>query len=247
MANIKRRQERCSDTGLIVNWEQPNKQTFESRSAEIHVWRIPWHDLETIGFLQFMTEKEKETALKYQLQEKKNRFIISRGVLKQLSARYLKTPHKSLNCVTNRFGKPFFANYHNHLQFNTSHSAGILLIAFGFSLPTLGIDIEQVKPAFDYSDIVDQFFTPAEKRSLLGKNPVKQFFKIWTRKEALAKATGRGLTDNLFAIDVTTEKLGQPYNYQLQTFETDVDFLFSIAGTYELKNIQCFDYLPAVI
>lgn len=231
-----------STTTTSLQWQSRVAAEFIPKQAEVHLWRVNTAEINAEHYTHLLSPPEVRKAAKYRQKEKQDRFIIGRGVLKELSLRYLNTSHKSLNCVTNRFGKPFFANHHNHLQFNISHTQGIILLAFGFSSPPLGVDIEAIKMDFDYLDIAQQYFTAAEKQSLRTASPAQQFFKIWTRKEALMKALGWGLTDELFALDVLHDPIENCPNYRLCTFALDEHYIFSLAGPIALKNIRCFKY-----
>lgn len=224
-----------------LEWQNPVKADF-ALTFGTHIWRIPWQKLDPGYFLHLLDDQELKKAGKYRNPEDQKRAIIGRGVLKELSASYLKTSHKNLNCSTNKFGKPFLAKHHNHLQFNISHSAEIILLVFGFSPLQIGIDIEKIKLDFDYLDIADQYFSDSEKDSLQCENPSKQFFKIWTRKEAIMKALGKGLTDELFTIDVLDDTVDYFIKYNLRTFELNEEMIFSLATPSKLEQIKCFDY-----
>ena len=111
----------------------------------------------------------------------------------------------------NEFGKPFVATIHKvtlespcdldaKLEFNISHSGNMILIGFRFcknnvvnSNSQIGVDIEKVKPDFDFELVLDEFFTQKEQEAIWqSENSTETFFKFWTQKEALVKATGTG-------------------------------------------------------
>ncbi|HZY43766.1 MAG TPA: 4'-phosphopantetheinyl transferase superfamily protein, partial [Anaerolineae bacterium] len=62
---------------------------------------------------------------------------------------------------------------------------------------SVGIDVEHVRVDFDFQPIVDRYFSAREKSELLGKpqsiHP-QHFFNMWTRKEAILKMLGQGLS-----------------------------------------------------
>ncbi|MCL4401055.1 MAG: 4'-phosphopantetheinyl transferase superfamily protein [Acidobacteria bacterium] len=87
-------------------------------------------------------------------------------------------------------GKPILAEPYARLKFNMAHSGEAGLYAVGFGRE-IGVDIERVRPIREAEGIANRFFSPAE-RSLLDGTP-ESFFAVWTRKEALLKATGEGI------------------------------------------------------
>ena len=78
------------------------------------------------------------------------------------------------------------------LDFNLSHTGG--WIALGICQGgRLGVDLETIDPTFPALEIASEFFLPAE-RDWIAAGRVERFFHLWTAKEALMKATGRGLS-----------------------------------------------------
>ena len=78
------------------------------------------------------------------------------------------------------------------LDFNISHSGN--LVACALSRHTkVGLDIERIKPYRDSH--LHAFFDERERRMILeAKDHYQIFYDLWTRKEAVLKADGRGLT-----------------------------------------------------
>jgi 4'-phosphopantetheinyl transferase len=105
------------------------------------------------------------------------------------------------------FGKPALAApwSDSRLQFNTSHSADRGLVAVAIDI-TLGIDIERIRPLPDFEDLVRRFFAASETEAL-GRLPESErlgaFFHAWSRKEALLKALGTGLSLGLDQVVVS--------------------------------------------
>jgi 4'-phosphopantetheinyl transferase len=81
------------------------------------------------------------------------------------------------------------------LRFNLSHSRELVACAVGIGV-TIGIDVETVSPKHAALDIAERYFSSAEVAILRATSPSRQFetfFRFWTLKEALIKATGEGL------------------------------------------------------
>lgn len=107
-------------------------------------------------------------------------------------------------------GKPF-APALPDLHFNLSHAGPHLLLAFARG-QALGIDLERRDRRLSIEGIAGRFFAPREAQALAGLPPAQQreaFLRLWTRKEAVLKAIGRGLGFGLdrveFALDQAHE------------------------------------------
>lgn len=88
--------------------------------------------------------------------------------------------------------KPYFINL--QLYFSLSHSNGIAGAVS--SSNRVGIDVEYVDSNRDFSNLTNRFFTKDEKRLLASSNnPTFDFYSIWTKKEALSKISGKGLSE----------------------------------------------------
>jgi 4'-phosphopantetheinyl transferase len=85
-------------------------------------------------------------------------------------------------------------------DFSIAHSAGIVLCA-GNTLGQIGADIERVSSR-DLADYQDQL-TAAEWQYIhQAPDHLMAFYDIWTRKEALMKAIGRGIDMDFDTLDV---------------------------------------------
>ena len=88
-------------------------------------------------------------------------------------------------------GKPYFAS--RDLCFSISHAKDTVAVAL--SDTPVGIDIEFIDERRDILSLSRRFFAPDEHKALSETGaPLDDFFALWTKKEALAKITGEGLT-----------------------------------------------------
>ena len=95
-------------------------------------------------------------------------------------------------------GKPYFKG-HANLYFNLSHS-GNFAVCIVAGIPC-GIDIEGNRP-FKPS-VAKRFFSKTEYHWIYDTENVsvqtERFFRLWTLKEAYAKATGNGIAAEIYA------------------------------------------------
>jgi 4'-phosphopantetheinyl transferase len=87
----------------------------------------------------------------------------------------------------------------DRLQFNVSHSGGALALAVSRSQP-LGIDLEHERRPRRVSELAHRFFAAHEAAALEHLPEMERqttFLQLWTRKEALVKAEGVGISGAL--------------------------------------------------
>jgi len=118
-----------------------------------------------------------------------------------------------------QYKRPYFDG---GFDFNISHS-GNRVICCGTMEGKIGVDIELMHPIdIDYDD----YFTPAEQQNIrAAENQQTEFFKYWTRKEAVLKAIGTGVYTPLLQINVSHDKvIYQGETFYLMPIDIDVDF-----------------------
>lgn len=100
------------------------------------------------------------------------------------------------------FGKPEIEWDRAHAvapRFNISHTHGLVACGLTLDYPgglELGVDVESLFRSINAADLAQRFFSENESRWLdtLPESDVQSaFIRLWTIKEAIAKATGRGL------------------------------------------------------
>ena len=100
------------------------------------------------------------------------------------------TKAQDLSILRTSDGKPYFASL--PLHFNITHSGSICAVALS-DFP-IGIDLELIDTSRDVTSISKRFFDSAEHSGLCNAtDPYDYFFSIWTKKEAQAKLSGKGL------------------------------------------------------
>jgi 4'-phosphopantetheinyl transferase len=170
----------------------------------VHIFLIPT-DLpgQTLSHLETLLTPEEQTNIaRLRIPAKRTEALISRASLRQTLAHFLHTAPQRLTFTTNPHGKPLLEN--SPLHFNLSHTAGMVILAVTLDHP-LGIDIESLDRKIEHEDLARRFFTPAESSALLALPSADRhtaFFRMWTRKEALLKATGQGISAGLDTFEV---------------------------------------------
>lgn len=132
---------------------------------------------------------------------------------------------RELSFGQNAYGKPALAG-HDRVQFNMSHSGGIVLIALASDL-SIGADVELVRPLADRADIVRRFLHPGEASDMAGLSEAAAelaFFRCWSRKEAVTKALGLGMTLPLNKYRVSCRPDAEPSLLELEGEASPADW-----------------------
>jgi 4'-phosphopantetheinyl transferase len=154
--------------------------------------------------MPLLANDERERAARFRFDHLRHSFVIARAALRCLVGRYLGLHPADVEFRYGSRGKPSVPSEFG-IQFNTSHSGGLVVAAFAAGIP-LGIDVELLRPMPDANDLASRFFC-AEEAEELAALPASQrdaaFFNCWTRKEAYIKAIGDGLSAPLDGFRVT--------------------------------------------
>lgn len=122
---------------------------------------------------------------------------------------------------TEECGKPVAEGIH----FNLSHSGNMVICAVGTG--RVGCDIEQIRPVS--KNLEARFFSDAEREQLAQFSEeayLREFYRIWTKKESYLKMTGIGLRvspDTLEIQDCYMKEYFVP-GYQIMVCAEEVEF-----------------------
>lgn len=107
---------------------------------------------------------------------------------------------ESFEISAGEHGKPYLAE-HPDIHFSISHCRSGIAVAV--SNHPIGIDIESFRKVSP--SLIDRCMNAQEKASILASDNMEKEFSIyWTRKEAVFKLLGTGITDNIR--DILTDK-----------------------------------------
>ena len=128
----------------------------------------------------------------------------------------------------NNFGKPFIST---DIDFSISYSGTAVILGF-VKKGIIGVDIEQIRPV-DSNQFKDYFTSNEWDFLTQNMHNNVHFFRLWTRKEAAAKAIGKGafLDFNLFDVLENTIMI-EGVNLKLTT-ELEEGYCYSIATSQE--------------
>lgn len=179
----------------------------------------------------------------------------ARAPLLRVLAGYLDTQPEIVSLGENPHGRPLLAGtFAGHLDFNWSHSGERAVIAVARHLPALGVDIERVRPRRSFMALAKRFFAASEF-ALLAAMPEEQrlsaFVRLWTAKEAMLKAHGRGLAYGLDKAVMSLEgdalkpvhlegDLGEPSSWHLAHWSLPAQGFATLCWQRESRQVRHF-------
>ena len=220
--------------------------------SEIHLWRIYPADSKDGNCSRFyaaISADERRRAEKFRRSEDQTDFIVRRAALRHILSCYLGIKPGEIEFDYNAFGKPFLAARINHKNLNFSISqtrqAAFCAVTFGQSI---GADIEATdgdeKNGEKNLEIAECFFSETEKinihRTIFDERE-SAFYRCWTRKEAVLKALGTGLSHpslDSFTVSTGAESCStvsfidlalENQNWRTMTFVFDSKLIASVA------------------
>jgi 4'-phosphopantetheinyl transferase len=158
-------------------------------------------------FAATLSPDETERANRFKFEKHRNRYTAGRGALRAMLAQYFGTNAAGLRFNYLENGKPALTEEFagTGIHFNLAHTGELALVAVTRIGP-VGVDVESVRPIKDVDELVARFFSPRESESFQKVSADQKpaaFFNLWTRKEAMLKATGEGITRSLSLVEVS--------------------------------------------
>lgn len=231
-----------------IDWALHESGKSIALDGNTYVWRVRVNnDPQMLHlFESVLNHAEIEKANRFFKPGDRDRFVVGRGALRYLLGNYLQKDSRSIEILQTTEKKPFILN--NPVHFNVTHSGNWVLIAIAET--EVGIDVEQKKQDFAYQELLADNFSEKETAFInSSKNSLDSFYVLWTRKESLLKATGKGITAALKQIDTTdginqlnTNKIPLKSPLKINTFSLDEQHIASVAYTATGKSLIFKDF-----
>jgi 4'-phosphopantetheinyl transferase len=158
---------------------------------------VDWVELLSGQFRQgcwsALSAAEKQRHGAFRMKDDRERFLVGRGVLRQLLGAWLGQAPKEIVLSLGHFGKPFCSG---GPEFNLSHSGRLILIGL-HPCRAVGVDVERMDTRLDWHPIATRLWDKKTVAEIVGHDSEDQcavFFQHWCNHEAVCKATGLGLT-----------------------------------------------------
>jgi len=191
-----------------------------SGSAVVHVWRIPLDDARVPP----PTSGEEARAARFRTPLLASRYLAAHGALRAILARYTDA---RLDFALHEKGKPYLPMT-PEVRFNLSHSNDKALVAVALGIE-VGVDVEKLRPMPEFAAVAERFFPPGAEL------PVDEadFFRCWTRVEAVLKARGVGLYSS------SSDPEGE---WTVQAIDAGEGFAAAVAAEGDNFAVELHDY-----
>ena len=223
----------------LTTWQTPPSQVSLDRQT-VHLWRfrldLPPSDIS--GLKQLLCSAELIRAERLLDPLRSSNFVVARGRLRQILARYLDLSPAGIEFAFGAHGKPHLANnIDNNLAFNLAHAGNLGLLAV-IKGSAVGVDIEKIDPQLAFESIAPRFFSP-EEAACLEQYPTtrrrRTFYRLWTRKEAGLKGNGSGFSNPTLT--------SQDDEWLIRSFSVGRNYLGAVAITNQPTVVQRYTFL----
>ncbi|GKS58144.1 4'-phosphopantetheinyl transferase [Nitrospira sp.] len=171
--------------------------------AELCVFKAEWTSVRefTTTFERWLAPGESARVAGTSHLRVRERFVLSRGILRLLLGRYIRCDPARVDIVLEASGRPILGPSHGPggLRWSLAHSHEAVVVALSHHL-RVGIDLEYLGRPMHASEVAHRFFHANEATrldTLPEDGRTEAFFHYWTAKEAVLKATGLGLSGAL--------------------------------------------------
>lgn len=234
--------------------ERESQPGSEPAQGIFQVWTLPVSPrvIECHSLEEVLSAEEKARTTRFRKPEDRARYIVAHGGLRLILSRFFGIDLASRCFERGRYGKPQLVSTGGcpPIHFSLSHSGDLVLI--GVSRDTeIGVDIEAIDPDLDPS-VANTFCTFSELdwlTGLPGNQRTRGLYRLWTMKEALAKALGWGAGRPLgdISIDLSSHELpavshtGQPEDaWFVREIESSAGYVSALASLSGRMTIRQF-------
>jgi 4'-phosphopantetheinyl transferase len=184
-----------------------------------------------------LPDPHQKKALKFHQQADRVRYVLSRHLTAWVLNNTGYNQDKLYTLETDAFSRPVFGS---EIDLNISHSGSYVLCATS-SAGRVGIDIEKIDP-IDMSAFLSTLHINERNLLLEKEMQIDTFYKIWTKKEAVTKANGKGLHLALQEIDTTSEVvLCEGIDWQVSSLDFDPDYSSHIAFLTKHEKVNIIE------
>ncbi len=164
---------------------------------------IPQLTQECEYYLSLISLERRNKICKFRYIKDQMLSLSSELMMRYIISQELSIPFQKITFSIHKSGKLFLEGYPNY-HFSISHSEK--KVAFVSDITPVGIDIE--KEGKSLESVAKRYFHPDELRIHKDNNFTnRDFYRIWTAKEAYVKLLGIGITDEFSLFSIFSSEL----------------------------------------
>ncbi len=235
----------CSDTE-VARWSSPAAVHASPEHVQLWFAELSDHLAQLDQLRELLDKEEVARAERFRFEHDRQRFIIGHGLLRQVLAQRLNARPSDIRFSRGAHGKPYIPEAGFHFNFSDTKDAILIAVCHGAEL---GVDVETMARTVDHMAVGEHYFTPEEVADIHDtSDPKRRFLELWTRKEAVLKASGVGIMDDLKVLRVNTpEQIVEPAHeqfrrmaadqYHLRTWSLGSDHIISLATSISRPEV----------
>jgi 4'-phosphopantetheinyl transferase len=215
--------------------------------GQLHAWRLRLTPPEPVlpALHDLLSPEERAKAARFRFDRDRHRHVAARAGLRLVLASYLGCEPAAVLMQPGALGKPLLTGPGRvgSISFNLSHSGDWGLLGIGRQRH-IGVDIEQHRDIPDLEEVAPSVLSEGELAALRARPPrerVSCFLQMWTRKEAVVKATGAGIGTALDEIEIDPADPARSEEFTVEAGLPDMPPLFGRSFALDA------DYFGAVV
>lgn len=210
--------------------------------GDVHLWAFDLNDrrFPESDFWSSLSEDERDAARQILHPFRRRQKAMTRGMLRRLLSAYVGVADSAFRFIYSAYGKPALADPGiGKLRFNLSHGGTTALFAFSSEME-IGVDVEPLERKHLLAD-PSRLLSDTERASwerLSSGMRERALLAFWVRKEAMAKALGKGLSIPLTRLTVDRTDCGSIGRLAICDLAWPQGHLSAVAATGDLRCLR---------
>jgi len=154
---------------------------------------------------EWLSDDERARMRRFGTDALRKRFLVGRASLRWVLAQTLGITPAAVMIERGSRGRPQLAGTAD-IDFNVSHTADVALIGISYH-GRIGVDVERADRLIHSAGLARKILTDRERAALPADDDAirRRILRLWTCKEALAKATGDAMSAPFGRLDIATD------------------------------------------
>lgn len=242
------------DLEILGSSGRPNCAAFSYRKPAVptenavHLWRsFAPPKPPTAAEIEMLSHSEVSRANDFRRSEDRIRFLWRRAMLRHILSGYCGFSPAGVDYVFGEYGRPEVVG--TSLSFNCAYSDDLIFVAIASGLQ-VGVDVERIAVERDWRPVAEIAFNHEELTWITrGDSPQDLFTQIWSRREALFKAWGKGLHDSMCDTSLVRDDVlvgfvvdQQDRNWWISQLSAPAGYHAALAASGPVSHVKMLTY-----